>query len=64
MWERNRDYKGNKCLVCGVYTRDLAAPLGIVSGSFPCCATHEDRPIVTAYLKWCTARQTRPVANG
>lgn len=56
MWERNREYKGNRCLVCGKRTRELVAPMGIASGSFPCCNKHEDRQIMRSYFDWCSGR--------
>jgi hypothetical protein len=59
MWDRNPDYKSKLCLVCGRHTKDLAAPLGIASGSFPICSNHDDRTIVLRYLEWCTARQVQ-----
>jgi hypothetical protein len=58
MWERNRRYSSkNKCLVCGSKTTALAAPLGIVSGVFPCCMSHPDAEVVDAYLKWCAEQE-------
>jgi len=59
MWDRNPWYKSKMCLVCGIRTRSLAAPIGIVSGSFPCCMDHDNRTIITAYLQWAAARQTQ-----
>ena len=57
MWERNRDYqRGKRCLVCNQPTNSLAAPLGIVSGSFPVCQDHSDREVVKAYLEWAQRR--------
>jgi len=52
-WERNADYRGGaRCLVCGRRTRQLAAPLGILSGSFPCHLVHDNVEIRLAYFDW------------
>lgn len=48
-WERCSWYRGRKCIVCGTAARDLVAPMGIVSGSFPCHGSHSDDEIKAAY---------------
>ena len=57
-WERNREYKGKKCVVCGLLAQQLVAPIGIVSGSIPCHVHHDDRKIRDAYIKWAASLQT------
>ena len=61
-WDRNRAYRGSRCFVCAHHTRDLAAPLGIVSGSFPACAWHTKPEVMNAYLNlmhaWVDARDS------
>lgn len=58
MWERNRAYKGRKCIVCGMPTKQLVAPLGIASGALPCHTSHKDKTILDAYVKWAASLQT------
>lgn len=57
MWERNRAYKGRKCIVCGLKTNQLVAPIGIASGSLPCHTVHPDKMILDAYVKWAASLQ-------
>jgi hypothetical protein len=54
-WEANRQYmalRGRQCIVCDEVTEEVAAPMGILSGSLACHHDHEDKVILTAYLKW------------
>jgi hypothetical protein len=61
MWDRNPNYKGRNCLVCGERAHGLVAPVGIASGSFPCHPTHDDREIMLAYFAWCeTGKYVQP----
>lgn len=49
MWERCSWYRSRKCIVCGKSTSEYVAPIGIVSGSFPCHVAHSDDDIKDAY---------------
>ena len=49
MWERCSWYRSRKCIVCGKSSSDYVAPMGIVSGSFPCHVAHSDDDIKDAY---------------
>jgi hypothetical protein len=52
--DRNEEYKGRNCIVCGKHTRQDVAPIGIVSGRFPCCHSHTDDEVMRAYMRWVT----------
>ena len=49
--EWNRNVPPRICIVCGKRTRAGAAPVGIVSGMFPCCERHGEREIRDAYFE-------------
>jgi hypothetical protein len=66
MWEANHKYlamRGRQCVVCDEVTEELAAPMGILSGTLACHHEHDEKAILTAYLKW-VAEITPPQNDG